>query len=70
VEGFQKTGPGERDLPQGSFVQRGMADPSLLADLFVEMVSYMVSITPLVHIVPFATDYRDFAHGRGELSGR
>ena len=24
--------------------------------LFVEMVSYMVSITPLVHIVPFATD--------------
>jgi MFS family permease len=57
VEGFQAAGPGARDRSRKglSFGDAWLTLPFWLI-LFVEMVSYMVSITPLVHIVPFATD--------------
>jgi len=57
VEGFQVAEQGARDRsPEGlSFRDASLTLPFWLI-MFVEMVSYMVSITPLVHIVPFATD--------------
>jgi MFS family permease len=57
MEEFQEPGPGDRDRSARglSFKDAWLTLPFWLI-LFVEMVSYMVSITPLVHIVPFATD--------------
>jgi MFS family permease len=57
VEGFQAAEPGARDRSREglSFRDASLTLPFWLI-MFVEMVSYMVSITPLVHIVPFATD--------------
>jgi MFS family permease len=57
VEGFQETGPGGRDRSsRGLLFKEAWVTLPFWLILFVEMVSYMVSITPLVHIVPFATD--------------